>query len=281
MIEKIGAVRNPLTVIAMFAGLAEVSGTIVLPFISDVVQVTFVWFLMVFPVLLVMLFFGTLWLKPVVLYAPSDYKDERIFQDLFVPTKPEDRTREIEEEVASEVGAVAQPSATEQRVEPVGQNTKIAETANLQMTANDFGIISLVAEDYAVRKLQSIVGMPFSRQVSPRGMPQVRFDAVSTSSEKIIAVDVKYTRSGRPSADVLDRTLARVERFYQALTSVERKVFEFIIVYVVDQGAVERVDQLKARAARALSQHSFSSRIEIFTFAELETEFGAPRVRHE
>lgn len=56
MIEKIGHIKNPLTVIAMFAGIAEVSGTIVLPFVTPATQGTYVWFLMIFPCLLVTLF---------------------------------------------------------------------------------------------------------------------------------------------------------------------------------------------------------------------------------
>lgn len=42
MTEKIGLIKNPLTVIAIFAGIAEVSGTVVLPFISANNQLTFI-----------------------------------------------------------------------------------------------------------------------------------------------------------------------------------------------------------------------------------------------
>lgn len=44
MLERIGHVKNPLTIIALFAGLAEVSGTIVLPFLNNDVQSLYVWF---------------------------------------------------------------------------------------------------------------------------------------------------------------------------------------------------------------------------------------------
>ncbi len=51
MVEKITHVKNPLTVIAMFAGIAEISGTIVLPFIDVANQAIYIWFLMLFPVI--------------------------------------------------------------------------------------------------------------------------------------------------------------------------------------------------------------------------------------
>jgi len=36
MVDKIGPVKNPLTIIAIFAGLAETSGTVVLPLLKKV-----------------------------------------------------------------------------------------------------------------------------------------------------------------------------------------------------------------------------------------------------
>lgn len=76
MTEKIGMIKNPLTIIAIFAGIAEVSGTIVLPFISTENQAAFIYFLICFPTILVIVFFITLNFNNKVLYAPSDYKDE-------------------------------------------------------------------------------------------------------------------------------------------------------------------------------------------------------------
>lgn len=76
MTEKIGLIKNPLTIIAIFAGIAEVSGTIVLPFIAEKNQELFIHFLIFFPSILVLMFFITLNFNNKVLYAPSDYKDE-------------------------------------------------------------------------------------------------------------------------------------------------------------------------------------------------------------
>ena len=44
-------ISNPLTLIAVFAGLAEVAATTVLPMLSGTIQETFVWYVMLFPVL--------------------------------------------------------------------------------------------------------------------------------------------------------------------------------------------------------------------------------------
>jgi len=79
MLEKIGPVKNPLTIIAIFAGISEVCGSIVLPFIQQENQLIFIYFLMYFPTLLILLFFLTLNFNHKVLYSPSDYRDEDNF----------------------------------------------------------------------------------------------------------------------------------------------------------------------------------------------------------
>lgn len=87
MIEKLRAVSNPLTIIAIFAALAEVAGTIMLGLVDASIQGIFVWFVMLFPILIVVLFFATLNFNPKVLYAPSDYKDEDNFLQTMLGAK--------------------------------------------------------------------------------------------------------------------------------------------------------------------------------------------------
>jgi hypothetical protein len=72
-------VSNPLTIIAIFAGLAEINGTVVLSLVPDESKELFLWFIILFPTLLVCLFFITLNMNPKVIYAPSDFIDEKNF----------------------------------------------------------------------------------------------------------------------------------------------------------------------------------------------------------
>ena len=81
-LAKVGAIKNPLTIIAIFAGIAEISGTLVLPHISSENQYLYIWFLMSFPSVLVVIFFLTLNFNHRVLYAPSDFRDEKDFLSL-------------------------------------------------------------------------------------------------------------------------------------------------------------------------------------------------------
>jgi len=70
-------VNNPLSVIAIFASLAEAFATGALIFLPVEMQRIFIYFVMAFPVVLVGLFFIVLVFKNENLYAPSDFQDER------------------------------------------------------------------------------------------------------------------------------------------------------------------------------------------------------------
>lgn len=68
-------VSNPLTIIAIFAGLAEALATVALLGLPQELQKIFLIFVMAFPTLIVILFFLVLYFKNNVLYAPGDYQD--------------------------------------------------------------------------------------------------------------------------------------------------------------------------------------------------------------
>lgn len=70
-------VSNPLTIIAIFSGVAETLATVALIKLPTEIQAIFVYFVMAFPAGIVLLFFFVLYFKNNVLYAPSDYDDQR------------------------------------------------------------------------------------------------------------------------------------------------------------------------------------------------------------
>lgn len=109
MIEKGYTVKNPLTIIAIFAGLAEVSGTAVLPSVSAENQIYYIFFLIFFPTLLVVLFFITLYNKHKVLYGPSDFEDEKNFVKILQYDKSKQENVEInlkKEEVVNKINSL-------------------------------------------------------------------------------------------------------------------------------------------------------------------------------
>lgn len=89
MIEKISPVRNPLTIIAIFSTLSEIASTVALATVGKDLQYIFVWFVMLFPTILIVAFFLTLNFNPSVLYAPSDFTNEEHFIHMLKGTSSE------------------------------------------------------------------------------------------------------------------------------------------------------------------------------------------------
>lgn len=108
MTEKIKSISNPLTIIAIFAALAEINATVSIGLVDKELQATFIWFVILFPILLVTLFFLTLNFNTKVIYAPSDYKDDNSFHKMLVgepkPDKAINNDKEIIKKTLDELG---------------------------------------------------------------------------------------------------------------------------------------------------------------------------------
>lgn len=81
MTEKINRINSPLTIIAIFAALAEVNATVAIGLIDSSLHHIFIWFVIGFPTLLVLLFFITLNYNTRVMYSPSDFREDKNFID--------------------------------------------------------------------------------------------------------------------------------------------------------------------------------------------------------
>lgn len=134
MIDKIKAVQNPLTIIAIFAALAEVAGTVALATVDRSLQSTFVWFVMAFPTLLVLLFFATLNFNAKVLYAPSDFRDEENFlSTLAGPRDIKESFKGLNEQLELTKQRLLSESLKEIHNATEGERKKVTEIINEQL----------------------------------------------------------------------------------------------------------------------------------------------------
>jgi hypothetical protein len=109
MLKGIKKISNPLTVIAVFAGLIEIVGTVMLPQVSEANQIFVLIFLLAFPCLLVILFFLTLNFNHKVLYAPSDFTNDANFlaaMDRQLSEVEERISQNVEKEITEKVSAI-------------------------------------------------------------------------------------------------------------------------------------------------------------------------------
>lgn len=76
MIKRPIKINNPLTVIAIFSMLTETSAAVSLPYIDSENQHIYVWFLIIFPSVLITFFFLTLNFNSKTLYTPREHTKE-------------------------------------------------------------------------------------------------------------------------------------------------------------------------------------------------------------
>jgi hypothetical protein len=187
VIEKIGRVSNPLTIVAIFATITEVSGSGVLPFLTPESQALYVWFLMIFPGLLVGLFFLTLNFNHNVLYAPSDFRDESNYFKRFSYVTVEERRDKLKEEV-EETRAEAELETTKRLAAPHEANTTGDQSSELDLISK---IINFEGRVIAI--LSQEFGQPITTRAirTPDGTRHV-FDGVISTPTRDWIVEVKY-----------------------------------------------------------------------------------------
>lgn len=281
-IVAISHVRNPLSVIAIFASLAELGGTAVMPLLVESVQETYVWFLMLFPTLIVCLFFVTLWFAHTKLYAPSDFKDE----NLFVAAAGTRLYAKIEEEIAQSTEAVEEgppetndnapststappPPQDVEEVSPPGH--EVSSTLVHRATADALEMY-LEAEDLAVAKLEGEFGGRFTRRVSPKGMQTIVFDAVQEKENGGLDVlEVKLVRNRAVYSGLsAKRLFESVTSYYWTLPEASRQSFRLIYAVVFENVPESQRHKYLHRLLSDLRMLPFVTQLRGFTLEDLK-----------
>lgn len=269
MIEKIKAVRNPLTIIAIFAGLAEISGTCILPFITEANQATYIWFLILFPLVLVFLFFLTLNFNPKVLYSPSDFRDEANYMKIFEPSSTAQKIIKIQEEVVEESEAIKfLPSGSHIESHP----KVIKSRAELmEMMKEDPRMRYQLASNLVIDRLTRELGMQPQRDVSLRNRSSVvMFDAVFDRPNGIIVVEVKFF-SKRIAMVRMQEAIQRIEKSLQALPQKVRQNTRLILA-VAHEIPEEHIESVRRNLESIAASSTITVEVRMFSLPELLKE---------
>jgi hypothetical protein len=227
MPDKWGFIRNPLTVIGIFAAIAEVSGTVVLPLIAEANQLLFTWFLMGFPVMLVLLFFATLNFNHKVLYAPSDFKGEENFFKPLSAVSSGERVEKLKVEV-SEITSETPPN-------PISQTVQSPRSVAASY---------LLAEELVLGKLSKELGKHIKREVGIHSAAgRLIFDGAVVDGKRVTAIEVKYTRGSEVVRRIREMTSKIVAHLDRATLPSE---FSIILAVVVDSPDVDVISYLGA-----------------------------------
>lgn len=288
--NKIGTIKNPLSVIAIFAGIAEISGTMVLPHIHEANQTLFIWFLMLFPFTLVILFFITLNWNHKVLYAPSDFKDEEHFVNLQKATtseilmKMEDELSEQDDEQESnQTGkekltekinlkqASEIISSTEMKLSSGSISTKEERQLHSSILRNIHRqrmIEIRLLEDILINKLQSELGQKIERDMKLNESHRMMFDGVIKSGENITLIEVKRMNRNTMNRSSLIRLMDTFRGVYSSLNDSEKKHFSLIFAIATD----DDIEEMKNYLSEILSPLEFNYFIKVYPVDELANE---------
>lgn len=282
MIEKIGHIKNPLTVIAVFAAIAEISGTGVLPFIEPENQGIYIWFLMLFPVFLVGTFFLTLNFNHRVLYAPSDYKNEDNFLKSFSRATVQEKEEKLREEIEEAEDASTSESDEQDNTEhtsdtPESQNLpprqEVTYASNSQRHADLMANVSL-AEKLSIMKLSKDLGLEFRTDVrfeTPSNR-KIIFDGLALDKSKIHAVEVKLFRSEHVNPSRFDKVLLESEIIASQMKGIDSKDFVIHFMAVIDNHSVD-VNRVKEQLTRYLDRYNVNVKLHVVKLDDLKNEY--------
>lgn len=247
------AIKNPLTIIGVFASLAEISGTVVLPHLGPDIQRWFVWFVMGFPVCLVLLFFYVLWHKHYVLYAPSDYKTDEAFSRLIATLQPQ-TIFEIEENAKANT-EYAQIAQTSDDVAKARSNGTLVET--------------LVNKKLRVRYGQYYLpNMSFEVNNKKYGV-----DGLINTQSRMHFFEIKYFQSPKTPLNGIGKTCAYFSEILSNMDASLRPIMKFVII-IVGQFSQEEQMSLLRRLNDVKSQYNIPLEFELWDFKDLKIEAG-------
>jgi hypothetical protein len=276
-------ISNPLTVMAVFVSLAEVSGSAILPILTDDIQSIFLWFVMLFPILIVSLFFATLNWNHKVLYAPTDFRDDKSFLDLIRPLNDAELVIKRDEQIIEET-EVKEPEADKaEDKEPITEEplnvhkTTQASPPILETTVKpsaklgySFQAKAREAEALAIQEIQKEYPFPFTREVSFENVGFFDALAFDTDRKQVIVVEVKYLKSGHFNADIIHKLLYQSEALRTAASKNNFKS-KFILAIVISEEANENhVKAIKKRVNEITKHSSQEIDLRVFEIEELK-----------
>lgn len=281
--------RNPLGIIALFLvlvyGIAGLVFGLAAKNLTAGERQPLIWFLVIFPGLVLLLFGWLVAWHHTKLYAPADYRDAEGFFRALSPTEQRARIAAELDRIQSEATDVPKandtrksgtPGAEERESESIGDSQEQVSTEEPRTTASfvaqhrrELRAAVMLAEDLAFREIAAELGQPAVRQVGIGSNLQV--DGVIRTPAKSIVVEVKYIRPTMAPAAFTHDVLARIALLAATLRSDR---WRFLLAVVADGLSQAQRERLRKQLADRLNTSGVSADLRIFDFADLQNKFG-------
>lgn len=252
-----GLTRNPLGIIALFVSLIYGFACLVLSTsISNLVanneRLPLIWFIIIFPIIILIAFIYLVVNHHEKLYAPGDFRGD----DAFIQTIDENKRKQRIQEEVENLEASPKSVDSEQNEEPESNTTEettiikpsevkteiksIPESALIKMYTN--------AEEWSINELSLKYKVPFKSQVKLRTQfDNFELDGYGTDSTSTYVVEVKFWQTSRSNR----RLKLKIQEFLTKKSRLERsfnkpsRSMKIIIALVYDNLSEINQDELK------------------------------------
>lgn len=247
--------RNPLGIIALFVTICYLIAGLVFTIGLDKLngateRLPFIWFIIIFPVIIFIVFVLLVCFNHEKLYGPADFKDEANFIKL---TNTELQTKYKIEATENYIYEEPTPTSIENSTDAIkNENLNISELAYYAENSTHL----------AIQKLNEIYNTKFTKEVR---VGRYTYDAIGNIDGKTYIVECKYIRK------IL--TINRLRNTYQQVLrlreSMSNKNPQIIIVYVLEK----YTEEVCSKIQEYYTSIEPNLNIFVFDYNKLKTQF--------
>jgi len=251
--------RNPLGIIALFIVLVYGIASLVLSTagLTPDQKWPFIWFLIIFPVIVLGIFSWFVTRHHTKLYAPSDYQDKEGF---FRALSPEEQ----KERLKSEVQQIKKDVQAESKDMLIVGRKGTGKTVFLQSLKPSV----MLAEDLVMKELESEFGFPIRRQVM--WSDKHYFDGVFRVRNHDVVVEIKLTTK------INWKQFANQVKSYAITLSAQKSFFPFyMLLAIVSEGLTdEQITKAEKDLLPVLNDSPVPIKLRVYQFQGLKEKYG-------
>jgi hypothetical protein len=266
-----GFIKNPLGIIALFISLIYGFACLILGlsfdhFKNEIERLPLIWFIITFPILILVAFIYLVVKHHNKLYAPGDYKDEGNFFRTLDPAHQRLRLlNEIETIQKDSSEGLPENGISDQTAQKIIKSE--SDTANLKDKY-------LIAEDLALRAFEQGRNLTIKRHMRIVGKKAATadFDALAFDQDFIYGIDVRFTIHGHLSKVLREKITTSFKDYRKDVKELDFIGTLKVIVIVVSENG--NISALKNELDELVSQAEFPLETYVYHFTELKRRFG-------
>lgn len=246
---------NPLGIIALFIVLVYGIAALVLGVSANTLQsferLPMIWFLIIFPPIVLFTFTWLVARHHGKLYAPKDFSDPTHF----LQTLNRDvQIKKLNEEVKS--------------LEKETNNGVNKIDSQLKLPRKEIMTRVLISEELVIRELSSEFGLNINRQM---GLGEdIGLDGMFAKGGKGFGIEVKLIRQ-------IPHVYNAIKSLEEIITNINKygwRNFDVILAAVIDDTTITNIDSIKDKFEKHLADSKMKITIKYFIFTELLTKYG-------